>query len=79
MLKTVRYAPSASLCYKGRNGVGRCIGVEVMASTPDLILITPISSKHTSGACWLQVPVSSVKELIALLQEAHETLEPPRK
>jgi hypothetical protein len=48
--------------YLGRNGIGRCYGVESLKTGNNLTL-SPINSKGTAK-CWMEIPLDEVPALI---------------
>lgn len=67
---------SATVSYKGRNGVGKCIGISAietpaMMGTPKTITIYPTNTVCNTDACWIEVPVTDLEEFVnVLLTEA---------
>jgi len=60
--------------YLGRNGRGRCIGIEVFKAIPayEEVWISPINSKKSIARCEIIIPVKDIPEIIKALQEIQE-------
>ena len=59
----------------GRNGVMKCVGVEVSDMTfdreSDAVSIAPMNSRGI-GRCWIEVPKADIDKLICLLRKFKE-------
>lgn len=56
--------------FLGRNGVGKCSGVEVYYSDWDnTVTLSPYTSKGEIARCSITIPASEVKGLIEALKE----------
>jgi hypothetical protein len=55
--------------YIGRNGAGKCMGVEVFHTTRHFISIQPINSKNCiASSCLIQIPLSHVNKICDMMQ-----------
>jgi len=59
--------PSVSDTYLGRNGTGKCFGVNVQTLT-DKVMLSAVNSKGGTGSCLIDVPKKHVRELCIALQ-----------
>jgi hypothetical protein len=56
--------------YRGRNGMGKLIGIEVMQPQPGAgVTIGAINSQGPSNSAWLYFDASEVPRLIEMLQK----------
>jgi hypothetical protein len=74
-------APDRSTLYKGRNGMGRCTGLEVLAVKGEEVLrLSPFNSKDAvSDSCFIEIPrtQAAIMALVRnLLSEADGLLVP---
>ena len=53
--------------FTGRNGMGKCHGVEIMSISSDCLMISPITSKGAIGRCDITIPVEAIGDVIASL------------
>lgn len=55
---------------RGRNGIIRMSGLEIMPSQGGTtVMLSPLTSKgKPSDACWLEIPLENIPELIADLK-----------
>ena len=61
-------AESLDLRFLGRNGSMKCHGLEIFVGPRDgRVVLMPITSKGVCGRCLIEVPVSALKRLHALL------------
>jgi hypothetical protein len=54
--------------YMGRNGSGKCMGVEVFHTPGHFITLQPLNSKDTLGTCCIQIPESHISEVCNLME-----------
>ena len=65
-LTTIKWGEK-DLSYVGRNGPGKCHGIEII-TTSDHISLFPVNSRDYSSNCMISVPKSHVGELCVALQ-----------
>lgn len=65
--------------YKGRNGDGKCRGLEIWNSTADLVVIEPINSKGNIANCVITFPKNKLEEVIEALKKLRDQPEPKKK
>ena len=58
----------AGASYIGRNGVGKCLGLEFMPSVGHFVNLQPINSKGTIANCLIQIPTSQVGKVCLAMQ-----------
>jgi hypothetical protein len=65
--------PDKQTSFLGRNGTGKCIGVELFRASPEsqTISIMPVTSKNETGRCKIIIPVAAVPEIIVALKSLH--------
>ena len=68
MIETVRWKPHERLVFFGRNGTGRCTGIEVF-DYDGVVSLTPFTSKDRLARCEIAVPASALSELINALEK----------
>lgn len=68
MYKTINFNRTVS--FLGRNGNFKSLGIEVIARLGmfELVSITPITSKHLTGRCEIEIPKENIPELIEALR-----------
>ena len=52
----------------GRNGYFKQSGIDLLVTSNDSIMLSPITSKGTIGRCDMEIPKESIDELIKVLQ-----------
>lgn len=72
-MPAILYPENAECNFTGRNGYGKSAGIDVMLihfgnDSESKILLTPLTSKKVLARCDMTIPVSSVPELIEVLQ-----------
>ena len=60
-------AEELDLRFLGRNGSMKCRGIEVLVGRRGVLCLMPLTSKGDGGRCEIQVPLSALKRLHALL------------
>ena len=76
-MPTILYPENAECNFTGRNGYGKSAGIDVLLIDYEngyepKVLLTPLTSKKALARCDMTIPVSSVPELIAMLQSMME-------
>ena len=75
--KIIKWSGNEITKYLGRNGTGKCIGVNIYDYTPmnskveehcNTIEISPINSKGDVARCSMIIPLEAIPELTAHLQ-----------
>ena len=66
MTETIRWQPHERLVFFGRNGTGRCTGIEIFHND-GVVSLQPITSKNQVGRCEITVPVSVLPGLTRAL------------
>jgi hypothetical protein len=66
MIETIRWKPNDRLRFLGRNGTGRCTGIEVFHND-GVVFLRPFTSKNEAGRCEIAVPVTALPQLAAVL------------
>jgi len=66
-----------SVCFLGRNGVGKCTGVELRVherprAADDSLDVQPLTSKGIPGTCSIEVPVAFLPAFAAALVDLHQ-------
>ena len=57
----------------GRNGIMRCIGINLFSwGTKDAISIQPVNSRQSVGRCWIDIPLDFVDEFIEQIKRVQE-------
>ena len=57
--------------YRGRNGVGKLVGLEVMQASPGAnVTISGINSRGASNSAWFFFPTQDIPAIIEMLQKA---------
>ena len=65
-----------SIVFQGRNGVGKCSGVQISESYNDnAIRIEPITSKGLIGNCWIEIDKGHITEIVRHLIPLDKILE----
>lgn len=55
--------------YNGRNGEGRCVGIDITRKGKDLVYIQPVTSRgKTSDACRITIPFEEIDNVIESLE-----------
>ena len=54
--------------YMGRNGSGKCMGVEIAHTPRHYITIQPINSKDRIASCCIQIPLTRVNKVCNMMQ-----------
>jgi hypothetical protein len=67
MFENVRWEPHERLVSLGRNGTGRCTGIELFHND-GVVSHQPITSKNQLARCEITMPMSAVPSLIAALK-----------
>jgi len=74
-MTTILFAPSNKLSYIGRNGLGKQVGIEILAcgdSVPSqIVTMSPINGKNMVANCSIDLPVENIPDFIKALQEIH--------
>lgn len=76
-MTTILYPENAECNFTGRNGYGKSAGIDVVLidygnDSESKILLTPLTSRKVLARCDMTIPISSVPELIAVLQSMVE-------
>jgi len=72
MLKNIAYSPDAiDPCISlGRNGCIKTVGLQLLGIDHSRrLLMMPISSRHTTGKCQIEIPAGALTPLINALRE----------
>jgi hypothetical protein len=64
--------PSGPTQFLGRNGSGKCVGVNVLHTADNSIMLEPITSRGLIGRCFIEVPDEAIDGLITLLEQVKE-------
>jgi hypothetical protein len=67
MSTLLKFKKEDETVYVGRNGVGRCIGLELFEYI-DRIYIYPTNSKNLAANCQIVIPKSAILDLIKILE-----------
>ena len=72
MNTTIRWPVNERLCFLGRNGYGKCTGLEI-SEFEGIVEIRPITSKNEIGRSELCVPFAALPQLIKILRRLRRT------
>lgn len=76
-METVMFEPSPpghKVMYRGRNGMSKCEGLELLAMS-DFVLLSPLNSRGTTSACFIEIPPERLGEFIEALQKMQKEYE----
>jgi len=62
--------------YRGKNGVSPIRGLEVMTTSINAVMLTPMNSRGISDSCIIEIPGEHLLEVIYQLQSAYNSLNP---
>lgn len=65
--------------FQGRNGTGKCRGVELRTNPQDLLIIMPIHSKGDLANCVITVPMTKIDDVITALTKLRDEAKKPKK
>lgn len=75
-MTTIQYDPSNKLSYVGRNGVGKQVGIEILACGEpchsQVVVLSPINSKNMVANCSIDLPVDKIPDVIQELKRIHQ-------
>ena len=66
---------SRQTLYKGRNGHGTCVGIDIGLGLTGNIRFSPINSKDISGSSWFEIPLEDLPAFtVAIPGGLHELI-----
>ena len=79
MSKVLFTSHDITTTYTGRNGTGKCIGLNLttrIKTTGDVVCVTiaPVNSKELVANCNIDIPVNDIDSVIAALNEVKKTV-----
>ncbi len=74
MTETIRWQPHERLVFFGRNGTGRCSGIEIFHND-HVLSLTPFTSKNQLARCEITLPESTLPELIEALDKVRREMQ----
>ncbi len=70
-IKYATWTVTDNTWFVGRNGMGKCAGVELLPCTHDVskgVIISPLTSKGNVANCSIKIPFESLPQIIENLQ-----------
>jgi hypothetical protein len=68
MTKLMKYKNPDGCFYMGRNGTGKCKGLEVI-DWGEIFMISPINTNGNTHSNYIEIPFEEIPNLIVILQE----------
>ena len=85
MIKRIGWKTNDDLYFLGRNGYGKCSGLEIGILTEDVVSIEPLTSRAVVGRARITIPVDKIPAVIEALRDLEATagsnkklIRPPR-
>jgi hypothetical protein len=66
MTTAIRWPTSEGLLFLGRNGYGRCTGLEIVPNE-GLVDLRPFTSRDRPGRCLMQAPLAAIPQIVKIL------------
>ena len=66
LIEVVRWPPNQRLDFLGRNGYGRCTGLQI-SNHDGIVELQPVTSRDCPGRCHIDLPIAAVDAVIASL------------
>ncbi len=66
MITAIRWQADEALHFLGRNGIGKCTGLQIF-HFDEFVELQPFTSKDILGRCHVRLPVAAIPKMIELL------------
>lgn len=77
MIKKIPFTPrSKDKCdpsYKGRNGAATNRGVEVMTTSINAVMLSPMNKQGVTDSCFIEIPFEHLSDVIDAMREAQRS------
>lgn len=59
--------------YKGRNGVAQIKGIEVMTTSINAVMLSPMNKQGVTDSCFIEIPFEHLSDVIDAMREAQKS------
>ena len=77
MIKEIQFTPrgedQCQPAYRGRNGSADNKGIEVMTTSINAVMLSPINSRGVTDACFIEIPFEHLSDVIDAMREAQRS------
>ncbi len=77
MIKTIKFnartQDQSDPVYKGRNGASKIKGIEVMTTSINAVMLSPMNKTGVTDSCFIEIPFEHLSDVIDAMREAQRS------